>query len=115
MCQGPRSLLSLLTRAKCVCQASFEICNSSLSEAAVLGFELGYSLENQEGVIAPDVLQPKHRCNQLIDAHMSPTLIDVSKLLTTAVVGCSARTLGSAVRRFRQHCTVSTLSCGLGG
>jgi 2-oxoglutarate dehydrogenase E1 component len=33
-------------------QAQFHACNSSLSEYAVLGFELGYSLENPAALVS---------------------------------------------------------------
>lgn len=32
-------------------QAPFKVCNSSLSEAAVLGFEYGFSLENENALV----------------------------------------------------------------
>ena len=32
-------------------QAEFVVCNSNLSEAAILGFEYGFSLENENALV----------------------------------------------------------------
>jgi 2-oxoglutarate dehydrogenase E1 component len=32
-------------------QELFKVCNSSLSEAAILGFEYGFSLENENALV----------------------------------------------------------------
>ena len=39
-------------------QAAFNACNSSLSEFAVLGFELGFSLENPASLVGPPTTHP---------------------------------------------------------
>lgn len=55
-------------------QAQFVVCNSNLSEAAVLGFEYGFSLENENALVMweAQVWFRPHACNSKFDHQSAP-------------------------------------------
>lgn len=59
-------------------QELFKVCNSSLSEAAVLGFEYGFSLENETALVLWEAQVSTHK------PHNFRTLLRLSALVRPA-------------------------------
>jgi 2-oxoglutarate dehydrogenase E1 component len=62
-------------------QAKYTVCNSSLSEFAVLGFELGFSMSNPNSLVVWEAqFGDFHNNAQVRGIQSEPVLINISAL-----------------------------------